>query len=165
MSHISQNELLLSEQRLSRAAAMLTRRRPVPGPAPAPIQAQALRTEYEQYPVPMPNADRDHTQSVDSMHVLNDTPSYQNRLHPAPNTNCVNVPTGTQSLLHTNNQAMMGTNRLDDAKTMVPTLPTKLNDTREPAPVNRNLTPNTRAENNEKRAMKQMCGPTRKVGD
>jgi hypothetical protein len=146
---------ILNERRPNLAAATSTRRRPLP----------------EQHPVPSPAADRDHTQSVDSMRVQPDTPSHQNRLlartfqHPPPNADWGNVPTATQSLPHTKSQAMMGANCFGDARTEMPIYSPRAPYDKPKPEVDRSLTPNTRAEMKEKNAIKAMRGPSAKTGD
>jgi hypothetical protein len=146
---------ILNERRPNLAAAISTRRRPLP----------------EQHPVPSPAADRDHTQSVDSMRVQPDTPSHQNRLlartfqHPPANADWGNVPTATQSLPHTNSQALMGANCFGDARTEMPIYSPRAPYDKPKPEVDRSLTPNTRAEKKEKNAMKAMRGPSAKTGD
>jgi hypothetical protein len=128
----------------------------------AEIPVQMSLAQYQQYPVSIRAADRNSTNSPDSMRGQNDTSAYQKHslgrrhIHPPLTTEWANVPTADQNLVSTNSRAMMDTDRFAHAiRTAMPVLPQQTGDTLETV-ADRSLTPNSKAKKTEKDAQKRL---------
>jgi hypothetical protein len=135
------------------------RRRPVSIGAPA--QTQRVPEIRGHYPV-FSQVDHDDTKSLDSMR--NNAPSPEGiseelgrwRVHPAIRQDWDQIPPATIPLDQWNTRSVKGLGRgLDGVPAMMPTVPEREGDEK-PVPVDRSITPNTRAKIREKDAQKYL---------
>jgi len=139
------------------------RRRPVSVVSSAP-EPPGMTEGPQQYPVPIPAADRERTDSPDSMRAQPDSPDYtlaalaRKHVHPSYQTEWANVPTADQRLDHLNSRSMQDIDRFGTGSmTAMPVLPGTTGDHAQQE-VDRSMTPNTKAKKMEKDAQKRLRG-------